>query len=336
VQEPDAQTDEGGAVVTGKQTGFGVRGAQNEAVACDLIGRLSAPVKVPREHDFGADFFCQLYAPGEGTSVGVSEIFALQVKSESEELAFGGLRDQKWRDYEIAWLRTLAVPLLLGRVNATTAELRLYSLSPMWRVLWQTAQPFKITCSTEPPTSDGYERPDPTSGASGHVHGDGLSWTVPLGPPILKLTHASIADGRWLAAARDLLRWHVQLERRNLTRFHLRVAVHQCLQRWSSDDFTAQFAVSTAMFWSSVPGENLAPLADMVAQAIVNLGVNLQWQNNRDAYRLIDALEWLQDVGALDSLGRSLLDGLRITRAQGLGPSEPGVAAGILPSGGAP
>jgi hypothetical protein len=311
-------------MMTGKQAGFAVLGAQNETVACDLIGRLCAPVKVPREHDFGVDFFCQLYTPGGGKSVGVDELFALQVKSEAEELSFGGLRDKQWREYEITWLRTLAVPLVLGRVNATNAELHLYSLSPIWRVLWQTDHPFKITCQTEPCTSVPYERPDPIRHDAGESLGDGSMWSVPLGPPFLKLTHASLANSTSATAAANLLRWHLQLERRNLTRFQARVAIHQCLQRWSTDDFSGTFAVSTAMFWSSEEGENLTALADTVAQAVVNLGVNLQWQNDRAAYRFIDAIEWLKDVGALDSLGDALLDGLRTTRAQGLGPSEPG------------
>ncbi len=310
--------------MTGKQANFGVLGAQNEAVAHDLIGRLSAPVKVPREHDFGADYFCQLYTTEGTASVGTDQLFALQVKGMSEELSLGGLRGETWFEHEVAWLRTLAVPLVSGRVDSAAAELHLYSLGPIWRVLWKTPTPFRIRCSTEPPTPVNYVRPDPVGKGADHDYGDRQTWHVPLGPPLLRLTHASLADQAKRSSASDLLRWHVQLERRNLLRYQLSIAVHECLSTWSTDNETGKLGVHKEMSWSPVPGDNIGPLASTLGPAIANLAVNLQWQNNHAAYRFVDALEWLNEVGALDAAGRGLLEGLLTTRSQGLGPSEPG------------
>ena len=190
------------ATMTGIQPAFAVVGAQNEAHVQSLIGHLSAPVKVPREHDFGIDFFCQLYGDTVQKRVSVADVFSLQAKGMTEQLRFGGVRDEKWRDYEVAWLRTLAAPFFLARISAEP-RLDLYALAPVWRVLWQTASPFEIVCTTEPPSDALYQHVDPTSTASGHAFGDGLSWAVPLGPPFLSLTHAALADREWCDQARE-------------------------------------------------------------------------------------------------------------------------------------
>ena len=306
----------------GKQPEFAVTGAQNETDTLSLIGRLSAPVKVPREHDFGIDFFCQLYVPTAPRSISVTDVFTLQAKGMTEVLRFGGLRNNVWRNYEISWLRTLAIPLFLARVDGTKPELALYSLAPIWRVLWQTAAPFEIICTTEPPAPTTYQREEVTHANSGQQFGDGESWTVPIGPPFMSLTHADLADEAWSAKARDLLKSHIQIERQNMLMFHLRVAIHHCVEKWSTNSFGAPIVLSKAMFWSGAPGDNLRDLAAALAPVAVSLGVHLRWQNDRDAYLLIDILEWLKRRGNLDQIGFGLLEGLLATRAQGLDPGE--------------
>lgn len=303
--------------MTGKQASFAVGGAQNESVAEDLIGRLSAPVKVPRPHDFGVDFFCQLYTPDEARSVSISDVFTLQVKGATEALHFGGVRNGEWRDYEVAWLRTLAAPLFLARVDAVQPAVDLYCLGPIWRVLWQSPAPFEITCITEPSTSNIYQRRDVEFEMLEGVHGDSRLWTVPLGPPFMRLTHTVLADRAWRGQARNLLAFVIRVERANLLRFHQRVALHKALEQWATNLFTERMILSEAMFWSAMPGDNLAALAEALAPVAANLGVHLQWQDDRDAYRLIPVLEWLQARGALDGMGKGLLDGLKATQTKG-------------------
>lgn len=305
----------------GIQPEFAVVGAQNEAHVQSLIGLLSAPVQVPRQHDFGIDFFCQLYGDTVQKSVSVTDVFSLQAKGTTGELRFGGVREEKWRDYEVAWLRTLAAPFFLARISAEP-RLDLYALAPVWRVLWQTASPFEIVCTTEPPSDALYQHVDPTPTASGHAFGDGQIWTVPLGPPFLNLTHAALADQEWCDQARNLLAVQVQIERGNLLKFQLRVAVHECVQNWSTNAFGHPLVLNKAMFWSAAPGDNLRELASALAPALVNLGVHLQWQKDRDAYSFIDVLDWLDQRGDLDAMGKGLLEDLRRTHSHGLRPGE--------------
>src|SRR5437773_8314847 len=83
-----------------------------------LVGQIATLVHVPREKDFGIDFYCQpRVAIGPRTET-VIELGALQVKGGMEQLTYGGL-DQggNWREYEFTWLRSLAAPLFLVRVE---------------------------------------------------------------------------------------------------------------------------------------------------------------------------------------------------------------------------
>jgi len=304
----------------GKQARFVALDAQNEADAQSLIGRLAAPVKIPREHDFGIDFFCQLYAEAGATSVTVDEVFTLQVKGLHETLRFGGIRDGSWRDYEIAWLKTLATPLFLARLQPTGPTLDIYSLAPLWRVLWQTPTPFEVACNTEDPSETEYKRSEPSWSPSAEPHGDGRVWTVPLGPPFVRLMHCDLETTESRATATSLLRQHVQLERRNLLLFKLRVAVHDCMEAWRTN--APWTGLHRAMFWSAKVGDNLDELAMALEPVAVNLAVHLQWQNDSAAYHFVEILQWLDQKRGLDPLGRGLLEGLQATQAAGLGPSE--------------
>jgi hypothetical protein len=313
--------------VTGRQADVSVIGSQNETLAAYLIGGLAGPVKVPREHDFGIDFFCQLYSQGGAKSVGSDELFAMQVKGGTGGLHYGGLRDDKWLSYEIGWLRSVMVPLFLGRVHENPGTLELYSLGPVWRVFWQSAEPFKIECVTNPASTTIVELPEVERKSEKYLQGDGTCWSVPLGPPLLCLTDAQLADQSFVSNAKYVLRRQIGIERRNLLYFFQGVAVHERLASWATNDFISQAVYHRAMYWDMTPGKNISALAAVVAPGVVNLGIHLQWQDDRDAYRLIDVLEWLQCKGALDGVGDQLLKGLRTTRDLNIGPAPDGHGA---------
>jgi len=304
----------------GRRADFDISGGQNETAAKDLIGRLSAPIQVPREGDFGIDFFCQLFKTGGAKSTDVNDLFALQVKGLDEKLRYGGVRDDQWRSYEIEWLRTLTVPMFLARVDRDSPRIDLYCLGGIWRVLWENDQPFEIVCETSRATADHYAGLAPSKSSAGVAHGDQQTWDVKLGPPFLSFDHRQLGQPGFVANARELLRTYIALERHNLIRFQLKVPIHASVHGWHTNSFGQGFASWTEMRWSAVPGENIRELAEAVAPPLISLGVHLQWQDNRDAYKLIDILDWLDKTGSLDELGRGLLRGLTTTRDQGKGP----------------
>jgi len=94
-----------------------------------LLGRIASLVRVPREKDFGIDFYCQpRVADGAQTEM-VTELAAVQVKGGAESLAYGGLdRRGQWREYEFTWLRSLATPIYLAKVDRAYSAVELFSL----------------------------------------------------------------------------------------------------------------------------------------------------------------------------------------------------------------
>jgi hypothetical protein len=66
---------------------------------------------------------------------------------------------------------------------------------------------------------------------------------------------------------------------------------------------------------------NIDNLARALTPTVLMLGVHLQWQDNRDAYRLIPILQWLQAANYGNDLTKGLLEGLTRTEREGVGPA---------------
>jgi hypothetical protein len=309
----------------GQQHRIAVSGSKNEDVAQQIIGRIASYSKIPREHDYGIDFYYQVRVPSGPSTYTVNELFALQVKGQGD-LLFGRVEKGTWKSHEIQWLRALAVPLYLVQVDPSLTAIELFSLGPIWRVLWQT-QPFQLKCITRAATNVPYDlqeaskEPIPESNQHAPVH-DQHRWTIDLGPPFLRLSNVDMNDPTFHANAIDLLKKWLHLDRKTLLRFQLRVAIIDNIARWHTNDFSPQIVFNRAMFWNSAPGMNVGDLAPVAAEVLVNLGVNLQSQNDSSAYSLIEPLQYLERVGVLDELGKGLLRGLLETRTSGRGPRE--------------
>jgi hypothetical protein len=126
----------------GRQLYFSIRGEQYEK-AFDAIGSLFlSVVRVPRADDFGVDAYCHVLYPLDNTSSAIGGAFGVQVRGPGCNLQFGGTNKagDEWKIYEIEWLRSLAVPLYLARVNASSTRCDFYSLWPVWIVLLSPAE----------------------------------------------------------------------------------------------------------------------------------------------------------------------------------------------------
>jgi hypothetical protein len=120
--------------MSGRQHQMTSTGANYEHCVRHFLGAIASVVHVPREQDFGIDFYCQPRVPAGPRTETVTELGAIQVKGGSAALTFGGLTDKgEWREYEFTWLRSLATPLFLAQVNPENTIVDLYSV---WRLWW--------------------------------------------------------------------------------------------------------------------------------------------------------------------------------------------------------
>lgn len=199
-------------------------GSSYEDCVTFLLGRIASLVRVPREKDFGVDFYCQPLVPAGPQSETVAELFALQVKGGGELPKYGGLNDKgEWRQYELTWLKSLAAPLYLAKLDARFTSMELFSLWPLWLIFWrQSPDPFEIVFTIKPAgsSSPNWKKPEGTPTPKGSGKGDGKRWTVDLGPPLLKLTREELEDSGFELRAISVLRaW--------LARDHLPVMRYQ-------------------------------------------------------------------------------------------------------------
>jgi hypothetical protein len=288
-------------------------------------GRIASLVRIPREQDFGIDFYAQPRTPASARTESVTELGALQVKGGSAEFFYGGNNGRgEWRDYEFAWLRSLATPLYLAQVDAACSAVELFSLWPVWWIfLRQPMPPFEVTFITQPPGSrtGAWQEPQSAPGTNASGKGDERRWTIDLGPPFLRLTAENVNDAGFRELAVRIFRTWISLDRLMLMRYLQGIPVLTGITQWQTNS-TDGIVPNIWQFWSSVPGANIAGLCQTAGPILTNLGAHLQWQNDQAAYLLVPVLEWIDGLGQLDDMGRGLLNGLRETQSRGVGPAD--------------
>jgi hypothetical protein len=311
--------------VSGQQLQVVSTGVNYENCVRHLLGRISSLVQVPREQDFGIDFYCQPRVPSGQRTETVTELCGIQVKGGSATLSFGGLNEKgQWRQFEFTWLRSLAAPLFLARVNAENSVVDLYSV---WRLWWifisQRSTPFRVDFTLGAPGTGPEVGPELAgqSCEAGQGHGDGLHWNIDAGPPFLHLTNELLNDSGFRESAVQILRSRIHLERSMLMRFLQFIPVLPGYFRWTTNSLSGA-DIRVWSFWSGIPGENLAALCQTLVPLLTNFGAHLQWQDDSAAYHLLLLLNWLREHEALDDLAQGLLDGLLETHDSGLSPAH--------------
>jgi hypothetical protein len=311
--------------MSGRRHRIDATGSSYENCVQLLLGRVASLVRVPREQDFGIDFYCQPRVVDSAHTETVTDLAAVQVKGGQERLNYGGLdRLGRWREYQFSWLRSLAVPLYLARVNQRLTTVELFSLWPLWLIFWsQAVLPFEVIFLPGG-ANDGGEKwrmPEPRTSRSGVGRGDGLRWTVHLGKPFLRLTSDELTKDDTLRSIGATLRTWIATDRLTVMRLQQFIPVVTGITEWETNRPEGQ-QTRTWQFWNRTPGANIDRLCRTAAPMFVNLGAHLQWQDDGSAYALIPVLEWLEARHQLDEIGVGLLNGLRKAKSRGVGPAS--------------
>jgi len=276
-------------------------GESYEVFAESVLSRIAALTRIGTKQDFGTDIYCQPRVKAGARTESVTEFCLLQVKGGRSPLQFGGLGKGHWKVHEFAWLKNLWAPLYLAAVDTDYRRVDLFSLWPIWWVIWQCGTPFKVVCSSREPLESAYDYSHPTKDSStdGTAHGDGHIWTIDLGPPILRLTHQDLNDDKFRNRAVEILRSWISVDRQTVARFHVGVPLIDAHFRWQTNQMPD--ARQELLVMDNRPGMNIETLARALVPSLLGLGAHLQHQGNRDAFRLIPILEWIQanDFGNL-------------------------------------
>jgi hypothetical protein len=312
--------------MTGRQLNIAIKGEQYEKAFDSIASRFLSVVKVPnRPDDYGIDAYCHVLRPLDSISTTVDGAFGVQVRGSGCSLQFGGMdrNGEKWKAYEIEWLRTLIMPLYLARVSEDYCQVNFYSLWPIWLVLGGSAAPYRIVCQFGDSSDSRFVLQDATTEVDG-AHGDRTTSYVHIGPPFLSVSQEELNAPEFKERASALMREWVETDRLTVMMLLLRIANVKGIREWSTNDFESKNRVlKTWLAYSSVPGQNIGDICGVFEPVITNLGWNLQRQDDPAAYNLITALEWLHSAARLSGFGIDLLQALKTTQAQGNSPRPP-------------
>ncbi|MDX6768932.1 MAG: hypothetical protein SF051_05325 [Elusimicrobiota bacterium] len=273
-------------------------GAQKEAFAGFVLSGICAPTAVPRQQDYGLDFYCALTQP-DGHVIRTSPYsFGLQVKTRADDnvLTYGGYKNKNdpasWKAYEIEWLFNQSIPFLIGLAAKDCSRLDLYLTSGMWKARWMGGRPFQVDLVPGDPGAVTKEGLVPTAVVVEGAPGDGHRWTVPLGPPIVSMeaAKATVAAGR--AKVREVLARALDVDRLNVMAHALGVPYREWILAWKTGELPAptETRLGNEWFANGTEGQNLEQCAKVLSFSLAALALNLKAQGQ------VDALKRLRDT----------------------------------------
>jgi hypothetical protein len=297
-------------------------GESYEVFADSLLSRIATLTRIGTKQDFGTDIYCQPRVNAGARMETVTELCLLQVKGGSSKLTYGGGdRNNEWKLYEFEWLKSLWAPLYLARVDEQYQRVDLFSLWPIWWVLWQCDTPFMLvfTESKEVDTEHTFTQPTKEPTIEGAKAGDGHTWTIQLGPPLLRLTHQNLNDDGFRSKAVDVLRRWILTDRQTVARFHAGVPFIDAMHTWTTNEFPTVYQELLAT--DPRPGMNIERLTRALAPSLLALGAHLQHQDDKAAFHLIPLLDWVQSRGYGNQLTPTLVEKLRRALNENVGPA---------------
>ena len=293
-------------------------GNRAELLAVYALSSIAAVTQVRRENDFGFDLLCTLLSHQEKV-LRAGHSFGLQVKSVGEiQIRYGGLnRRNEWKGYEIDWLFNQDQPILIALADTRNWNVKLYSIARIWYILYQIGpNPGEVVLipDEELPSSNlmtkshqwRYIDESLPVCADGKPAGNGFSYQVPLGKPIVELSLDN-DDNSHLAEIRDALdEWLVQ-EYFNIMQRNLGIPTYLEWQAWQPNQVPGPAKIIYA-FWNDAPGANILKLLTTVSPTIVSILLHLRHQNDFDQARaVLPMARWLQDKDLLGKLGSDAL-----------------------------
>ena len=221
--------------MTGQRAKVTIEGDKYENAAENILGEILSLVRVAWQRDYGIDFYCSVQLSSGKAAQTTRDLFALQVGGPGKTVAYGGFRKGEKLLHQIEWLKSLTVPFFYGRLSTDRQKIDLYSMSPVWRVFFRSPNPFKITWVLQDPTDDLFTIGEPEPKRAKKAFGDGNSWQVNLGPPILSRTQTELQSPEIADQAVALLRDWLQLDWTTITRFQTGIAVTEFFMCWSTN-----------------------------------------------------------------------------------------------------
>jgi len=252
---------------------------QGEYLAQYFLSAFGVSAPVLRQEDIGVDFFCSL-AKTDKKRLTFHSPYMVQHGAGTKEFVYGGYnkRTKKWRGEGIQWLFSQELPLFLCVTDRRTARMRLYSTSALWLIRYKFGNMTQIELCPD-------ENHDPLKDSKGEKigkkgHGDGYTYRVPLGRPIVDLTIQQLNNEKPLIEkVVEALRIAIEVEQKNLTLRRLGVHVVSWFPATIPND-PASLKITETPLWNTKPGQNVDKQLKSLKDIAMTLALNFLAQKD--------------------------------------------------------
>ncbi len=294
-------------------------GNRAQLFATHVLSSVAAVVSVPVPMDFGHDLLCTL-TRHEHRALYAGRAFGVQVKAiGSPDIRYGGLNSRgEWKGYEIEWLYGQHQPLIVCIVDLKEWAVHLYSTQFMWWVRCQKRIPGEVVLTPDLRLDDfsdaegrsmvnRYRSTPLPKTAGGSDVGDGLSYSVPLGCPIVSVSVKDQEAAEFRNELRECLDRWLALDYRNLTYMRLGVPYVEELIHWETNK-PPDRPGTLWHFFGATKDQNIREILSSVAPAIVSLMHNLNHQRQMEKLEAVKPLaKLIHEYGLLDGTAVNFL-----------------------------
>jgi hypothetical protein len=305
-------------------------GNRAELFATYILSSVAAVVPVPRTADYGLDLLCTL-TRRDNRALYAGKAFGVQVKSVSNpEIKYGGINNKgNWKDYEINWLFGQEQPILLCIVNLKEWRVRLYSTMRMWWLRWMKGSPGEVVLVPDFALEDYKDQTEenryPFSPLANIIpdqsYGDGYSYRVPLGKPIVDIFLKEQEAEVYRDKLHECLNRWIELEYRNITHRRMNIPYSEEWMGWETN-VPPELSARIWHYWNSTADENVPTVLLSIAPAISSLLINLKAQNQTEKLEAILPIAQLAKAyDFLNPMGTEVLSELT-------GPNNTNLASG--------
>ena len=255
-------------------------GDRAEYMAIYILSSFAQVVPVPRQEDYGLDFFCALTRE-ENHSLFVEDVFGVQAKKHTKgkkiEIVYGG-KDKKniWKKHEIKWLLFGPYfPLLIALVDIDNNILSLYSTANMWKARWMAGHPYQVKLIPQTTSKQNLSiTTQPPKKLPKGDAGDRKIWKIPLGPPIVILPIADCNDKNISKTIYSVLKYWLVLDQQNV--FHQKMGIPACTRfmSWKPNYIPDTSKTEYQMFGNATIGMNVNGILNKISPMIQSLAYN--------------------------------------------------------------
>jgi len=300
----------------GRQWASFYEGHRAETLATYLLSRIATVVPVQREVDVGLDFLCTLLRYEAG-ALYAGQAFGVQVKSARNPVArYGGLKKKtrEWKEFEIDWLYGLDQPMILCVVDLDQSSINLYSTLRIWRLRWMKGKPGEVALVPDEGSSgfrwvhhelfeDQYPCKPLGAPANGQRAGNGFSYKVPLGKPILSISAGDEDTNEYRDRLWSCLNEWIRLSYENIRLFQMRVPYTIEFVSWEPNDVRPIWAMSP--YRNPQVDKNIAEILEAMSPALGTLLANLRAQDQSSKWeRVAKVAELAKTYGVLDEASK--------------------------------